>query len=133
MKCKHTKRLLTAVRRHLSEMHNNCTPLIIKENLENFLIHRCNYILLSEVYCVRQFVKTPTIISNNPVPFILHTEATHTKRNFKTLIKKVFNVTRANLITTFLTSEFSFVIHTLHKYYNPTFSGNYVRVRIASE
>jgi hypothetical protein len=26
--------------------------LIIKENFENFLIHWCNYILLSEVYCV---------------------------------------------------------------------------------
>ena len=25
------------------EMHNYCTPNIIKENLENFLIHRCNY------------------------------------------------------------------------------------------
>jgi hypothetical protein len=24
----------------------------IKENFENFLIHRCNYILLSQVYCV---------------------------------------------------------------------------------
>jgi hypothetical protein len=40
---------------------------IIKENFENFLIHRCNYILLSEVYCVWQVVKTPTIISNNLV------------------------------------------------------------------
>ena len=27
------------------EMHNYCTPHIIKENFENFLIHRCNYIL----------------------------------------------------------------------------------------
>jgi len=26
------------------EMHNYCTPHIIKENFENFLIHRCNYI-----------------------------------------------------------------------------------------
>ena len=49
------------------EMHNYCTPHIIKENSENFLIHRCNYILLSEVYCVWQVVKTPTIILNNPV------------------------------------------------------------------
>jgi len=48
------------------EMHNYCTPHIIKENSENFLIHRCNYILLSQVYCVWQVVKTPTIISNNP-------------------------------------------------------------------
>jgi hypothetical protein len=31
------------------------------------LIHRCNYILLSEVYRVRQVVKTLTVISNNPV------------------------------------------------------------------
>jgi hypothetical protein len=29
------------------EMHNYCTPPIIKENFENFFIHRCNYILLS--------------------------------------------------------------------------------------
>jgi len=34
------------------EMHNYCTPHIIKENYENFLIHRCNYILLSQAYCV---------------------------------------------------------------------------------
>jgi len=49
------------------EMHNYCTPHIIKENFENFLIHRCNYTLLSQVYCVWQVVKTPTIIFNNPV------------------------------------------------------------------
>ena len=49
------------------EMHNYCTPHIIKENFETFLIHRCNYILLSQVYCVWQVVKTPTIILNNPV------------------------------------------------------------------
>ena len=49
------------------EMHNYCTPHIIKENFENFLIHRCNYILLSQVYCVWQVVKTPTIMLNNPV------------------------------------------------------------------
>jgi hypothetical protein len=49
------------------EMHNYCTPHIIKENSENFLIHRCNYILLSQVYCVWQVVKTPTIILNNPL------------------------------------------------------------------
>ena len=49
------------------EMHNYCTPHIMKENFENFLIHRCNYILLSQVYCVWQVVKTRTIILNNPV------------------------------------------------------------------
>jgi hypothetical protein len=49
------------------EIYNYCTPHIIKENFENVLIHRCNYILLSQMYCVRQVVKTPTIISNNPV------------------------------------------------------------------
>ena len=49
------------------EMHNYCKPHIIKENSENFLTHRCNYILLSQVYCVWKVVKTPTIISNNPV------------------------------------------------------------------
>ena len=48
-------------------MHNYCTPHIIKENFENFLIHRCNYILLSKVYCLWQVVKTPAINSNNPV------------------------------------------------------------------
>jgi len=52
------------------EMHNYCTQHIIKENYENFLIHRCNYILLSHVYCVWQVVQTPTIISNNPVCFV---------------------------------------------------------------
>jgi len=49
------------------EMHNYWTPLIIKENFENFLIHRCNYTLLSQLYCVWQVVKTSTIILNNPV------------------------------------------------------------------
>jgi len=49
------------------EMHNYCTPHLVKENFENFLIHRCNYILLSQVYCVWQVVKTPTFILNNPV------------------------------------------------------------------
>ena len=49
------------------EMHNYCTPHFIIENCENFLIHRCNYILLSQVYCVWQVVKTPTIICNTPV------------------------------------------------------------------
>ena len=49
------------------EMHNYCTPHIIKLNFENFLIHRCNYVLLSEVYCVWQVVETLTVIFNNPV------------------------------------------------------------------
>jgi len=49
------------------EMHNYCTPHIIKENFENFLIHRCTYIPLSQVYCVWHVVKIPTIILNSPV------------------------------------------------------------------
>jgi hypothetical protein len=53
------------VLRSSGEMYNYFTPHIIKEN-ENFLIHRCNYILLSQVYWVWQVVKTSTIISNNP-------------------------------------------------------------------
>jgi len=55
------------------EMQNYCTPRITKESFENFLIHRCNYILLSPVYCLWQVVKTPTIIFNNPV-FITFTK-----------------------------------------------------------
>jgi len=51
------------------EIHNYCTSYIIKEDFENFLIHQCNYILLSQVYCVWQVVKTLTIIFNNPVYF----------------------------------------------------------------
>jgi hypothetical protein len=51
-------------------MHNYCTPQIIKENFDNFLIHRCNYILLSQVYCVWQVIETSTIISNNPVQLL---------------------------------------------------------------
>jgi len=54
------------------EMHNYCIPHIIKENFENFLIHRCNYILLSQVYCLWQVVKTPTFILNNPVFIFPH-------------------------------------------------------------
>jgi hypothetical protein len=32
-----------------------------------FLLNKKIHILLSQAYCVRQVVKTPTIISNNPV------------------------------------------------------------------
>jgi len=71
MKCKHTKSLLTAAIlvncAPSGQMYNYCTPHIIKENIENFLIHQCNYILLSQVYCVWQVVKTPTIVFNKPV------------------------------------------------------------------
>ena len=49
------------------EMHDCYTPHIIKENFENFLIHRWNYILLSQVYCAWQVVKTPTVILNNSI------------------------------------------------------------------
>ena len=52
------------------KIHNYCTPHIRKENFENFLIHGCNYILLSQAYCVWQVVKTLTVILNNPV--LLH-------------------------------------------------------------
>ena len=55
------------------EMDNYCTPHIIKENFENFLIHRCNYTLPSQVYCLWQVVKTLTIIFNNPVFDMGHT------------------------------------------------------------
>ena len=61
------------------EMHNYCTPHVIKENFENFLIHRCNYILLSQVYCVWQVVKTPIIFSNNPV-FLHYLTPTHEQK-----------------------------------------------------
>jgi hypothetical protein len=64
-------------------MHNYCTPHIV-ENFENFLIHRCNYILLSKVYCLWQVVKTPTVISNNPV--LLHI------RSYKTALSQQFCV-----------------------------------------
>ena len=49
------------------EMHNYCTLHIIKENFKSFLIHRFNYLLLSQVYCLWQVLKTPTIILNNSV------------------------------------------------------------------
>jgi len=49
------------------EMHNYYRPHIIKENSENFLIRRCNYTLLSQLYRVWQVIKTPTITFNNPV------------------------------------------------------------------
>jgi hypothetical protein len=54
------------------EMHNYCTPHIIKENSENFLIHRCNYLLLSEVYCVWQVGKSPTIDMDMSYTRVLH-------------------------------------------------------------
>jgi hypothetical protein len=61
------------------EMHNYCTPQIIKENSENFLIHQCNYILLSQVSRIWQVVKTPTVILNNPVFTRLYKDARSTK------------------------------------------------------
>jgi hypothetical protein len=75
------------------EMHNYYTLHIIKENFKNFLIHRCNYILLSQVYCLWQVVKTLTIILNNPV---LRHENTNAG-----IIIKVF------LFTNWCTSELS--------------------------
>jgi hypothetical protein len=76
MKCKHTKRFLTtAILVNCApsgEMHNYCKPHTIKDNFENFLIHRCNYILLSQVYCVWQVVKTLTVILNNTLYHIYH-------------------------------------------------------------
>jgi uncharacterized membrane protein len=54
VKCKCTKRLLTAAIlvncATSGEIHNYCTPHIIKENFENFLIHRWNYILYIYIY-----------------------------------------------------------------------------------
>jgi small-conductance mechanosensitive channel len=49
------------------EMYNYCIQRIIKDNFESFLIHRCVYVLLSQVYCIWLVVKTPKIIFNNPV------------------------------------------------------------------
>jgi hypothetical protein len=49
------------------EMLNYCTPHIIKENFENVLIHQCSYVPLSQVYCIWQVVKIPTINYNNSV------------------------------------------------------------------
>jgi hypothetical protein len=34
------------------EMQNYCTPHTIKENFENFLIHRCNYVDYSYLKCI---------------------------------------------------------------------------------
>jgi hypothetical protein len=48
------------------EMRAYCTPHVIKENFENFLILRCNYILPSQVCCVWH-VEILKIISSNPV------------------------------------------------------------------
>jgi len=39
-------------------MHNYCTPHIIKKNSENFLIHRCNYILLSNCIVYDKLLKS---------------------------------------------------------------------------
>ena len=69
------------------EMHKYCTPHIIKENFENFLIHWCHYILLPQVYCVWQAVKTPTVVSNIPV----YTKLSVSK---KTIVTKVSTVYR---------------------------------------
>jgi len=52
---------------HLIEQHSKFLLHTLQMLFENFLIHRCNYILLSQVYWVWQVVKTPTIILNNPV------------------------------------------------------------------
>jgi len=51
------------------EMHNYCTLHIIKENFWEFLDPSVQIYTLrvSQVYCVWQVVKIPTIILNNPV------------------------------------------------------------------
>jgi hypothetical protein len=66
------------------EMHNYCTPHIVKESYENFFIHQCNYTLLSEVYCVWQVVKTLTIILNNP---FYEVEISHVSSNQLKILK----------------------------------------------
>jgi len=75
------------------EMHNYCTPHIVKEIFENFMIHRCNYILLSQVYCLWQVVKTLTIIFDNPVfpqPFKrLISSQVSRKRSFMQFTKQI--------------------------------------------
>jgi len=94
-------------------MHNYCTPHIIKENSENFLIHRCNYILLSQVYCEWQVVKTTTIIFNNTVfnwfshslhfshpfllPFMLISFTTFSQITFLTDARLLYNIFTNNL------------------------------------
>jgi len=83
------------------EVHNYWTPHIIKENLENFLIHRCNYILLSQVYCVRHVVKTPTIISNNPVYWGYKFTKRRTLRTYQheRLVKRFFSSDRHTAVS----------------------------------
>ena len=87
------------------EIHNYCTPHIITENFENFLIHRCNYILLSQVYYVWQVVKTPTIILNNPVVYCAY--------NVDTRHPKLYHITTVHyLLTTSVTECWYAVLST---------------------
>jgi len=79
-------------------MHNYCTPHIIKENCENFLIHRCNYILLSRVYFVWQVVKIPTIICNNPVYSFIHSIGMCRMQWFLAILRSFFH---SSLLCTF--------------------------------
>ena len=78
-------------------MHNYCTPHIIKENFENFLIHRCNYILLSQVYWIWQVVNTPTIILNNPVDSLTLHVNTRTRIHLHTFGHKLLQHAHTSL------------------------------------
>ena len=71
------------------ELHNYCTPHVIKENSEDFLIRWCNYILLSQVYCVWKVVKTLIIILNNPVQFTLKTQQKSIIRWNRTAVNRI--------------------------------------------
>jgi hypothetical protein len=86
-------------------MYNYCTPHIIKENSENFLIHRCNYILLSQVYCVWQVVKTTTIICNKTVYKIIMNNNKDVKVCKKNVTQCTFNVTLRRVRTAIVAVE----------------------------
>jgi len=99
------------------EIHNYCSPHIIKESSKNFLIRQCNYILLSHVYCVWQVVKSPTIILNNLVfeyfaknKSALHEDMWIYKRIFRWILRRMRSILdescRKNQNTHFMFNNF---------------------------
>jgi len=65
------------------------------------LLDKKTYTFLSQVYCVGQVVKTPTIISNNPVEHTLilleGTQFTHQQMKYLLTWLKVLNLQTAEL------------------------------------
>jgi hypothetical protein len=92
-------------------MHNYCTPHIIKENTENFLIHRYNYILLSQrtVYDKllkpRQSFRITQYLAQKDLPEILHFKPAFFLKKYKVYVTYTLSNNQIHTISTPLNAK----------------------------